>query len=147
MGRAAFSALPANVATMHSISKKAAFLRAVIIIRCLLPASAILLFHTIAWSHAFVNRSEPRTGVTLGESPAQIRIWFDGPIESLFSTIRVENGDKQRIDKGNACVSSSDNRLLEVGLPSLPSGRYRVFWSVIARDGHRREGDFSFLIK
>ena len=44
-----------------------------------------------AWAHAFVSRSEPRAGATLGESPAQIRIWFDGPVEPVSIDIRVEN--------------------------------------------------------
>jgi len=43
--------------------------------------------------------------------------------------------------------SADDATLVEVGLPRLSAGRYRVFWSVIARDGHRREGSFSFLVK
>ena len=113
----------------------------------LLAVTALVLFPGTVWPHAFVSHSEPRGGATLGEPPAQISIWFDGPIESLFATIRVENGDKQRVDKGDGRVNPSDNRLLEVGLPPLPPERYRVFWSVIARDGHRREGNFSFLIK
>jgi methionine-rich copper-binding protein CopC len=37
--------------------------------------------------------------------------------------------------------------LLEVSLPSLPTGNYHVFWSVVARDGHRTEGDYTFTIK
>ena len=113
----------------------------------LLVATALVLCHRTAWAHAFVSRSEPRGGATLGEPPAQIRIWFDGPIESLFAMIRVENSDKRRVDKSDGRVHPSDNTFLEVGLPPLPPGRYRVFWSVIARDGHQREGDFSFLIK
>jgi copper resistance protein C len=112
-----------------------------------LTATMLPLGRDRAWAHAFVSRSEPRGGVTLGEPPAHIRIWFDGPIERLFAMIRVENGDKQRVDKGDGRVSPSDDRLLGVGLPILPPGRYRVFWGVVARDGHRREGDFSFLIK
>jgi methionine-rich copper-binding protein CopC len=44
-------------------------------------------------------------------------------------------------------VDSADGTLLEVGLPPLPPGRYRVFWSVVARDGHRTEGDFPFRVK
>ena len=113
----------------------------------LVVVTGLPLLWDSAWAHAFVSRSEPRRGATLIEPPAQIRIWFDGPIEQLFATIRVENSDKRRVDKGDSRVSPSDNRLLEVGLPILPPGRYRVFWSVVARDGHRREGDFSFLIK
>ena len=50
-------------------------------------------------------------------------------------------------NSGTVRISSSDGTLLEVGLPSLPAGRYRVFWSVVARDGHRTEGDFSFTVK
>ena len=65
----------------------------------------------------------------------------------MFSTIRVESGDKQRVDKGDGRVDPTDPTLLQVSLPTLPPGRYQVFWSVIARDGHRTEGDFPFRIK
>ena len=76
-----------------------------------------------------------------------MRIWFDGPVETMFLEIRVETEDKRRVDKNDARRSPDDATLVEVGLPRLPAGRYRVFWSVIARDGHRREGSFSFLVK
>ncbi len=112
----------------------------------LIVATTLLPF-SIAVGHAFVSRSEPRSGATLGDSPAQVRIWFDGPIEPLFASLRVDDGNKRRVDRGDSRVDAGDVRLLQVGLPQLPSGRYGVSWSVIARDGHRREGTFSFLIK
>ena len=99
------------------------------------------------WAHAFVISSEPRDGATLAEPPAQVRIVFDSAIESLFASIRVENEEKKRVDKGDGHVLQGANGLLEVGLPTLPRGRYRVFWSVVSRDAHRREGSFSFLVK
>jgi copper resistance protein C len=108
---------------------------------------ALISWQAAAWPHAFVSRSEPRDGATLGEPPSQVRILFDSPIESLFASIRVENEEKRRVDKGDGHVTQGANGLLEVGLPLLPRGRYRVFWSVISRDAHRREGSFSFLIK
>jgi methionine-rich copper-binding protein CopC len=37
--------------------------------------------------------------------------------------------------------------VLEVSLPPLAAGKYRVFWSVVARDGHRTEGHFTFQVK
>lgn len=98
-------------------------------------------------AHAFVSRSEPRPGATIAEAPPRVRIWFDGPIEPMFATIYVETRDKRRVDKGDGRVGRSDDRLLEVGLPPLSPGRYRVVWSVIARDGHPKEGSFSFLLK
>ena len=77
----------------------------------------------------------------------RVRIWFDGPIEPMFARIHVEDRDKRRVDNGEGRVNASDPRLLEVGLLPLSPGRYRVAWSVIARDGHQREGTFSFLLK
>src|SRR5262245_5892531 len=113
----------------------------------LIVATTLLPLSIDAWAHAFVSRSEPRSGATLGESPDQVRIWFDGPIEPLFASLRVENGNGGRVDRGDSRVDAADARLLQVGLPLLPPGRYGVSWSVIARDGHPREGTFSFLIK
>ena len=100
-----------------------------------------------ARAHAFVSRSEPRSGATVAEPPATIRIWFDGPVEPLFVDIRVEDGARRRVDRGDGRRSQSDTTLVEVGLTPLQPGRYRVFWSVIARDGHTRDGSFSFLLK
>jgi methionine-rich copper-binding protein CopC len=100
-----------------------------------------------AWAHAFPDHAEPRVGSTVEVPPATVQIWFDGQIEPVFSTIRVENADKQRVDRGDGGVDPRDNRLLAVSVPPLRRGRYRVYWSVVARDGHRTEGDFPFRIK
>jgi len=86
-------------------------------------------------------------GHTLDAPPPSVRIWFDGEIEPVFSSIRVEDGNKRQVDRGDAHVSPTDRTLLEVSLPPLPSGRYEVVWSVVARDGHRTEGRFPFRIK
>jgi len=115
--------------------------------RLLLVAAALLVAPSSGWAHAFPDHSEPRVGHALDASPPAVRIWFDGAIEPVFSTIRVESADQQRVDKGDARVDPTDPTLLQVSLPPLPPGRYRVLWSVIARDGHRTEGDFPFRIK
>jgi copper resistance protein C len=112
-----------------------------------LVAVVLVLWASAAAAHAFPDHSEPRVGSTVDAPPASVRIWFDSEIEPVFSTIRVENADKQRVDAGQGGVNAGDRRLLEVAVPPLPKGRYRVFWSVIARDGHRTEGDFPFRIK
>ena len=114
----------------------------------LILAAALLLSPRPAEAHAFPDHAEPRVGHTVDAAPAQVRIWFDGQIEPVFSTIRVENAGGQRVDKGDGGVNASDKTLLETSLkPGLGSGKYRVFWSVIARDGHRTEGDYAFRIK
>ncbi|MBI2902788.1 MAG: copper resistance protein CopC [Candidatus Methylomirabilis oxyfera] len=107
----------------------------------------LLLVTTSAWGHAFPDHSEPRVGWTVPTPPPRVRIWFDGALEPVFSTITVMNANSERVDKGDGRVNPSDSTILEVSLPPLPSGRYRVFWSVVARDGHRTEGDFPFTIE
>jgi methionine-rich copper-binding protein CopC len=101
----------------------------------------------VAWCHAFPDHSEPRVGAVLSASPDRVRIWFDGALEPAFSTVRVQNASGQQMDKGNGHVDGADATLLEVGLPPLAPGTYRVIWSVVARDGHRTEGDFNFTIR
>jgi methionine-rich copper-binding protein CopC len=114
--------------------------------RALIFAATLLLAPAPVFGHAFPDHSEPRVGHTV-DPPHAVRVWFDGEIEPVFSTIRVEDGDKRRVDRGDAHVDARDNSLLEVSLPGLPPGRYRVFWSVVARDGHRTEGSFPFQVK
>jgi methionine-rich copper-binding protein CopC len=100
-----------------------------------------------AWGHAFPDHSEPRVGAALSASPDHVRIWFDGALEPVFSTVRVQNASGQQIDKGDGHVDAADATLLEVSLPPLAPGTYRVLWSVVALDGHRTEGDFNFTIR
>ena len=115
--------------------------------RSLALIAAALLWCSQAAAHALPDHSDPRVGTTLAQSPGGVRIWFDGEIEPVFSTMRVENDLRQRVDKGDAQVNPQDNRVLEVTVAPLPPGTYRVYWSVIARDGHRTEGDFRFRVK
>jgi methionine-rich copper-binding protein CopC len=108
----------------------------------------MVLAPLVAWAHAFPDHSDPRVGHTVEAAPGTVRIWFDGDIEPVFSTLRVENAGGQRVDKGDGHVDGRDKTLLEVSLPAgLGAGKYRVFWSVIARDGHRTEGDYAFRVK
>jgi methionine-rich copper-binding protein CopC len=79
--------------------------------------------------------------------PPAVRIWFDGALEPVFSTLRVEDEGQRRVDNGDARVDPRDQTVLQVSLPPLPPGRYRVFWSAVARDGHRTEGNFTFRVK
>lgn len=105
----------------------------------------LLLTAVSAWGHSFPDHSEPRVGWTV-DKPAQVRIWFDVPIEPIFSTIKVVDANGQQVDRQDGRVNPADHTLLEVSLPALPPGKYRVFWNVISIDTHRTEGDYPFTI-
>ncbi len=93
------------------------------------------------------DHSIPRVGETISAPPAAAYIWFDGDIEPVFSKMTVQDMNGKQVDQGNSRVDPSNSVLLEVGLPPLPAGTYRVIWNVVARDGHRTTGDYSFTIK
>jgi copper resistance protein C len=97
-------------------------------------------------AHAFPIRSEPRVGWTITSSPRKVTIWFDGELESAFSTITVYNSAKQQVDNGNSRLNAADSSVLEVDLPALAPGTYRVYWKALSKDTHLTEGDFSFTI-
>ncbi len=105
------------------------------------------LWPSVVGAHAFPDHAEPKVGATINTPPTQVRIWFDGALEPVFSTICVQDAGGQQVDKVDGHVDDSDPTLLEVGLTPLSPGTYRVIWSVVARDGHRTEGDYTFAIK
>jgi methionine-rich copper-binding protein CopC len=106
---------------------------------CALPETSL--------GHAFPDHADPKVGSTLTVSPDRVRIWFDSALEPVFSSIMVHTVDGRMVDKGNGGVSTSDPTLLEVSVPPLPPGNYLVIWSVVARDGHRTSGNYTFTIK
>jgi methionine-rich copper-binding protein CopC len=105
------------------------------------------LFPVASWAHAFPIRSDPKVGDTIESSPDIIKIWFDSELEPALSKLMVCNADGKQVDKQDSGVDADDPKLLKVSVPPLPSGRYRVIWSVGAKDGHRTKGDFTFTVK
>jgi copper resistance protein C len=101
----------------------------------------------VALGHAFPIRSEPRVGRTVATPPSKVTIWFDGELEPAFSSITVYNSAKQQVDKGDSHTSPADASVLQVDLPILGPGTYRVYWKALAKDTHVTEGDFSFVIE
>jgi len=107
----------------------------------------LLTLPAAALAHAFPDHSDPRVGHTVDQSPSEVRVWFDGAIEPVFSTLRVEDSEGHQVDRGDGHVDASDDTLLEVGVSALQPGSYQAFWSVVARDGHRTEGHFPFRVE
>jgi methionine-rich copper-binding protein CopC len=108
--------------------------------------TTLLLGAGVAWSHAFLERAEPRVGSTVKSPPSQVRVWFTEPIEPAFSTLEVMNHSGDRVDRGPARVDAASPSMLQVPLKPLASGTYRVKWRVLSVDTHVTEGDFTFRV-
>jgi methionine-rich copper-binding protein CopC len=108
--------------------------------------TTLLLGAGVAWSHAFLERAEPRVGSTVKSPPSQVRAWFTEALEPAFSTLEVVNQSGDRVDRGPARVDVASPALLQVPLKPLGPGTYRVKWRVLSVDTHVTEGDYTFRV-
>lgn len=118
--------------------------------RVLLVTSLILALAVpgIAFAHAFPDNSSPHVGATVARAPSVVKVWFDGQLEPVFSTLIVKNAAGRQVSEGKGKVDAKNHALLETKLPAdSPAGQYTVYWSVIAHDGHHTEGHFAFTVK
>jgi copper resistance protein C len=112
----------------------------------LLPFASALAFVQVAVAHAFLDRSIPRAGSTVHRSPTRLRLWFSERLDPAFSKAEVLDANGKRVDKGDPQLDSADRKLLEVSLPPLAPGKYRVTWRVLSIDTHVSKGEFTFDI-
>ncbi len=99
-----------------------------------------------AHAHAFLDHATPAVGSTVHGSPPRVELWFTQELEPAFSTVRVLDQGNHRQDSGDAKVEPGDATRLQVPLPQLAPGRYRVEWRVLSVDTHVTEGDFTFVV-
>ena len=108
----------------------------------------LFLMPVATQGHAYPDHADPKVGSTVSVPPTIVRIWFDSALEPVFSSIMVHAvKDDTMVDKRDGHVDPSDPTLLEVSVPPLPPGDYMVYWNVVARDGHRTSGNYTFKIK
>ena len=97
-------------------------------------------------AHAFLDHAAPAVGSAIHGSPAQVRLWFTQELEPAFSTLKVLSADGKQVDKQDKQVDRANGALLQVSLPQLAPGRYRVVWRALSVDTHVTEGDFTFEV-
>ena len=115
-------------------------MKRVLLVTCLAACVAC----STARAHAFLDHAAPAVGSTVRAPPAQVRLWFTQQLEPAFSTVRVLDRSDKRVDRGDASVDALDATILQVSLPALAPGHYRVVWRVLSVDTHVTEGDFTF---
>lgn len=109
-------------------------------------SGAVLIWAPVALAHAFPQREEPSVGSVVHEAPKQVRIWFDAKLEPVFSTVVVKDVTGREVS-GESKVDPDSQQMLEVDLHPLASGKYHVYWKVVAWDGHHTEGDYTFTVE
>ena len=97
-------------------------------------------------AHAFVDHAEPPVGGKVKQIPHVVRIWFTESIQPALSVIKVFDPARKQVDKKDTRSDVKEKALLQVSLPSLGPGRYKVRWRVTSVDGHVTNGDFAFRV-
>jgi methionine-rich copper-binding protein CopC len=106
----------------------------------------LFLSCTPALAHATLTEAYPADGAALSESPEQVQLLFNEPIEADFDPLKVYDRGSDRVDEDNARVSPNNAKLLVVDLEGLPEGSYMVEWRVTSADGHPVSGTQRFVV-
>jgi len=104
----------------------------------------VLTFTAPARAHAFLDHATPAVGSKVRGPPAEVKLWFTEQLEPAFSTVQVLDRSGKRVDKADGKVDPAEPMVLQVSLPTLAPGSYRVTWRVLSVDTHVTEGDFTF---
>lgn len=105
----------------------------------------LALFATTVWAHAHLETAQPAADSKTAEV-REIRLVFSEPIEPKLSSIKIESGEDRAVVEPAAEADPQNPKALVVHLfEKLPPGIYKVRWVVVAADGHRMSGAYSFL--
>ncbi|MFM7745843.1 MAG: copper resistance CopC/CopD family protein [Actinomycetota bacterium] len=105
--------------------------------------AAVIVFFAPAGSvsaHAVLDNSVPASGATLVDSPPQIVLDFDEPVETKLGFIRLFSSDASRVDLPAIARDASDSSIVRVDVPRLDDDTYVVTYRVVSVDGHPGDG-------
>ena len=98
-----------------------------------------------AVAHTTLERSRPAKDAHLAEAPRELRLRFSGPIEMIFTRLRLIGPDSVEVTLGDFRLDSARTVVAPIQGPLTP-GTYTVIWQIAAADGHPIRGRYSFTI-
>lgn len=98
-----------------------------------------------ARAHAQLVSTSPASGAVLERAPERVVVRFDEPVSVVSGSLRVFDGEAERVDGGSVDQPSATE--LEVELRGdLPDDVYTVAWRAISSDSHPIRGAFVFTV-
>lgn len=102
-------------------------------------------------AHAHLSAATPAADAALDESPEAIDLAFSEAIEPALSRVtlqRVDGDTLHEIETGALDAGGEGNTDITLPLKApLEAGEYEVHWDVLADDGHRTQGHYSFVVQ
>ncbi|MEU0470696.1 copper resistance protein CopC [Amycolatopsis sp. NPDC006131] len=110
----------------------------------LLAAVTLLAAANPASAHTQLIGSDPAEGASLPVAPQQIRLTFNEPVQTGFSTVTVTGPDGMTWIVGQPEVH---NTVVSVPVqPTGPPGQYTIGYRVLSDDGHPVSGTVRFAL-
>jgi methionine-rich copper-binding protein CopC len=99
-----------------------------------------------ASAHTQVRSTSPTSGGTAKTTLSRVTVTFTGQVRS--GTLRVVGPGGKVVSAGGGGSDPRNPTRLLVGLKrSLKPGSYTARWTVVAEDGHKQKGSFSFKLR
>lgn len=98
-------------------------------------------------AHTRLERTIPAAGSAVAEAPSHLSLKFSQGIEPAFSQVQVLDPGGKPVATEALKSDPPDPGLLQVSLPRLAPGTYRVRWRVLSVDTHVTEGSYSFEVR
>ena len=99
-----------------------------------------------ALAHVHVVKTSPKAGSSVKRSRASASVTFSGPILRGTLIVTGPAGKRASVDSGARDPRNIDRVLVELK-HGLKPGAYKGTWKIVAADGHRQQGSFTFRLK
>jgi copper transport protein len=110
-----------------------------VIVAAFVPASPAL-------AHSTLVATEPRRDSTVERSPDRVLLRFDEPVETALGSIRVYDGDGERVDAEQIAKPRPEEVVVAIER-ELPRGTYTVAWRAISADSDPISGAWVFHVQ
>ncbi len=116
----------------------------------LLPIVALLVVWVLpatgAEAHAALVSTTPADGGVVTESPSEVTLTFNEPVDAPVGAIRVYDAGGERVDAGDAGTGATPEEMSVSIADPLDDGTYMVTWRTVSADGHPIKGAFVFTV-
>lgn len=101
-----------------------------------------------AFAHAHLMDQLPKKDTVIAQSIKSLTLNFSEAIEPNFSKVTIVGPQNNPIKTGKMSLDPVENTKIILPIEDkLMSGKYDVNWNVVAVDGHKTKGQYSFTVK
>ena len=109
-------------------------------------ALAAALLAPAAGAHSVLIATEPGNDRVVEESPQQVLLRFNEPVETALGDLRVYDGNGDQVDDGQVTQPRPEEVAVAIS-DRLPRGTYTVAWHAISADSDPISGAFIFHVQ